>query len=80
MMRNVEGEIKELRREEKQEEQEKMEQEKRQKEEEQRQMEMQQQAPIEVHGKKGRGNPNAGKQKPKKEDMSETQEFSKKKD
>ncbi len=77
--RNIESDMTQFRREEESEEEEKKRQEENQKEEENRQWEMQQnQTPIEVHGKKGRGNPNAGKQKPKKEDMSETQEFVKK--
>jgi len=70
--RNIESELTELRREEEREEEQLKQQEERQAERQQNQ------APVEVHGKKGRGNPNAGKQKPKKEDMSETQEFVKK--
>ena len=76
--RNIEEELTRLRREDVRDQEQIRQQEEKQKEEEQRQLEMQQQAPIEVHGKKGRGNPNTGKQKPKKEDMSETQEFVKK--
>ncbi len=77
--RDIESEITQLRREEESEEEQIKRQEERQKEEENRQWEMQQnQMPTEIQGKKGRGNPNAGKQKPQKSDMSQTQEFVKK--